>query len=291
MMNKPQTVLVTGATGNQGSAVAKALLKHNHKVIALTRNKESDAAKGLQRLGAKIIEGSLDTPELLIDTLKQADTLFLMGSPIETSVAQEAAQGIAIAEAAKAANIGHLVYSSVANANKNTGIPHFESKFAIEQHIRSLGVPFTICAPVAFMENVVAPWSIEAFKTGKIVQALPSEIKLQQLSLRNLGEFVVSVIEKRESVFGQRYDIAGDEVSGNEMAEILTQATRQTISYESFPTAELRKFDDDMATMFDWLNNIGYDVDIEKLHEKFNDVNWQNYNQWAASTNWSVLNH
>ena len=291
MMNQPQTVFVIGATGNQGGAVARALLKHNHNVIALTRNKESDAAKGLQQLGAKIIEGSLDTPELLIDTLKQADTLFLMGSPIDTSVAQETAQGIAIAEAAKAANIGHLVYSSVANANKNTGIPHFESKFAIEQHIQSLGVPFTICAPVAFMENVVAPWSIEAFKTGKIVQALPSEIKLQQLSLRNLGEFVVSVIEKRESVFGQRYDIAGDEVSGDEMAETLTQATRQKISYESFPTAELRKFDDDMATMFDWLNNIGYDVDIEKLHEEFNDVNWQNYNQWAASTNWSVLNH
>ena len=290
-MNQPQTVFVIGATGNQGGAVARALLKHNHNVIALTRNKESDAAKGLQQLGAKIIEGSLDTPELLIDTLKQADTLFLMGSPIDTSVAQETAQGIAIAEAAKAANIGHLVYSSVANANKNTGIPHFESKFAIEQHIQSLGVPFTICAPVAFMENVVAPWSIEAFKTGKIVQALPSEIKLQQLSLRNLGEFVVSVIEKRESVFGQRYDIAGDEVSGNEMADILTKATRQTISYESFPTAELRKFDDDMATMFDWLNNIGYDVDMEKLHEEFNDVNWQNYNQWAESANWSVLNH
>ena len=291
MMNKPQTVFVTGATGNQGGAVARALLKHNHHVIALTRNKESDAAKGLQQLGAKIIEGSLDTPELLIDTLKQADTLFLMGSPIETSLAQETAQGIAIAEAAKAANIGHLVYSSVANANKNTGIPHFESKFSIEQHIQSLGIPFTICAPVAFMENVVAPWSIEAFKTGKIVQALPSEIKLRQLSLRNFGEFVTSIIEKRESVFGQRFDIAGDEVSGDEMAEILTQATRQAISYESFPTTELRKFDDDMATMFEWLNNIGYDVDIEKLHDKFNDVNWQNYNQWAESTNWSVLNH
>ena len=141
------------------------------------------------------------------------------------------------------------------------------------------------------MENVVAPWSIEAFKARKIVQALPGEIKLQQLSLSNLGEFVTSVIEKREAVFGQRFDIAGDQVSGNEMADILTQATGQTITYESFPTDELRKFDDDMAAMFDWLANIGYDVDRQKLHEKFSDVNWINYSTWAASTNWSVLNH
>lgn len=290
-MNKPLTVFVTGATGNQGGAIAKALIQRNHNVVALTRNKESVAAKALEKLGTEIVEGSLDAPELLIDTLTRVDTLFLMGSPMETSVEQETARGIAIAETAKAANVGHLVYSSVANADKNTGIPHFESKYKVEQHIRSLDIPFTICAPVAFMENVVAPWSIDAFKARKIVQALPSEIKLQQISLRNLGEFVVSIIEKRAAVFGQRFDIASDEISGDEMANILTQATHQTISYESFPTSELRKFDDDMATMFEWLAKIGYDVDIRKLHELFSDVNWQNYTQWAESANWSVLNH
>ena len=290
-MIKPLTVFVTGATGNQGGAVARALIKNNHKVVALTRNKESAAANELAKLGAEVIEGSLDAPQLLIDTLKRVDTLFLMGSPMETSVEQETAHGIAIADAAKAANVGHLVYSSVANADKNTGIPHFESKYKVEQYIRSLDIPFTICAPVAFMENLVAPWSIDAFKARKIVQALPGEIKLQQVSLRNLGEFVADIIEKRADVFGQRFDIAGDEVSGNEMANILTSATQQTISYESFPTSELRKFSGDMATMFEWLAHAGYDVDMRKLHNRFNNVDWQNYNQWAESANWSVLNH
>lgn len=289
-MTKPLTVFVTGATGNQGGAVARALINNNHKVVALTRNKESAAANELAKLGAEIIEGSLDAPQRLIDTLKRVDTLFLMGSPLETSVEQETAQGIAIADAAKAANVGHLVYSSVANADKNTGIPHFESKYNVEQYIRSLDIPFTICAPVAFMENVVAPWSIDAFKAHKIVQALPGEIKLLQVSLRNLGEFVADIIEKRADVFGQRFDIAGDEVSGNEMANILTNATQQTISYESFPVSELRKFNDDMATMFEWLADAGYDVDMHKLHHRFNTINWQNYNQWAASANWSILN-
>ena len=288
-MTQSLTVFVTGATGNQGGAVARALIKNNHKVVALTRNKESAAANELVKLGAKVVEGSLDAPQLLIDTLKGVDTLFLMGSPIETSLERETAQGIAIAKAAKAANVDHLIYSSVANADKNTGIPHFESKYKVEQYIRSLDIPFTISAPVAFMENVVAPWSIDAFKDCKIIQALPNDIKLQQISLRNMGEFVADIIEKRSSVFGQRFNIAGDEVSGDEMADILTNATRQTISYESFPTSELRKFDDDMATMFEWLAKTGYDVDMRKLHDRFNNINWQNYNQWAESTDWSIF--
>jgi len=288
-MNQSLTVFVTGATGNQGGAVARALIENHHQVVALTRNKASVAANALAKLGAEIVEGSLDSPERLINTLKGVDTLFLMGSPMETSIEKETAQGIAMAKAAKAANVGHLVYSSVANADKNTGIPHFESKYTVEQTIRSLDIPFTICAPVAFMENVVAPWSIDAFKDRKIVQALSNEIKLKQLSLKNLGEFVADIIEKRSNVFGQRFDIAGDEVTGNEMSDILTNATRQTISYESFPTSELRKFDDDMATMFEWLANVGYDVDMHKLHDRFNNIHWQNYTQWAESADWSVL--
>lgn len=290
-MNKPLAVFVTGATGNQGGAVARALIKNKHKVLALTRNKELAAAKELAKLGAEVIEGSLNAPELLADTLKHVDTLFLMGNPIGSSVAQETTQGIAFAKAAKAANIGHIVYSSVANADKNTGIPHFESKYKIEQHIRSLDIPFTICAPVAFMENVVAPWAIDAFKARKIIQALPGEIKLQQISLKNLGEFVADIIEKRAAVFGQRFDIAGDEISGIEMADILTKAIHQEISYQSIPTPELRKVSDDMATMFEWLAETGYDVDIHKLHDNFNNINWQTYSQWAKSVNWSVLNH
>ena len=288
-MTKQLTVLVSGATGNQGGAVARALINNHHKVRALTRNKQSTAAQKLAKLGAELIEGSLDDPQYITNALKGVDTFFLMGSPMETGVEHEAKQGIALADAAKNANVGHLVYSSVANADKNTGIPHFESKYKVEKYIRSLGVPFTICAPVAFMDNVVAPWSIDAFKAGKIIQALPGDIKLQQISIRNLGELVARIIEKRTAVFGQRFDIAGDEVSGNDMADILTNTTHRTIVYESLPVSELRKVSDDMATMFEWLAKAGYNVDIQALHNRFDDVKWQTYSQWADATDWSVL--
>ena len=288
-MSKQLTVLITGATGNQGGAVARALTNKGHKVRALTRNKHSPAAKNLAELGADLIEGNLDNPKPIVDALQGVDTFYLMGSPMEIGVEGETEQGIALADAAKAANVGHLVYGSVANADKDTGIPHFESKYKVEQHIRSLGIPFTISAPVAFMDNVIAPWSIDALMARKIVQAMPGDIKLQQVSVQNIGEFVASLIDKREVVFDQRLDIAGDELMGSEMADILTQVTQHTIRYENFPTSVLREQSEDMAAMFEWFVKVGYDVDIPALHKTFDDVNWQNYTQWAKSQDWRFL--
>ena len=74
--------------------------------------------------------------------------------------------GNSAAEAAKDAGVGHLVYSSVADTNKKTGVPHFESKYLVEKHIAGLGIPYTISAPASFMENIVAPWSIGALRQG-----------------------------------------------------------------------------------------------------------------------------
>ena len=88
--------------------------------------------------------------------------MFLMGNSYEAGTEEETRQGIIAAEAAKSAGVGHLIYSSVADANKKTGIPHFESKYLVEKHVAGLGIPYTISAPVAFMENIVAPWSIGA---------------------------------------------------------------------------------------------------------------------------------
>ena len=92
--------------------------------------------------------------------------MFLMGNSYESGTEQETRQGIVAAEAAKAAGVGHLIYSSVAGANKKTGIPHFESKHLVEKHIAGLGIPYTISAPASFMENIVAPWSIGALSQG-----------------------------------------------------------------------------------------------------------------------------
>ncbi len=288
-MTKKLTVLVTGATGNQGGAVVQALLASGHNVRALTRNTESSRARRLADQGIELIQGNLDNARSLDVALQEVDSFYLMGSPQEDGVDSETKQGIALADAAKAANVGHLVYGSVANADLNTGIPHFDSKYKIEEYIKTLGVPYTISAPVFFMDNVIAPWALDTLKGGKIMQPMPDDRTLQQVSVKNIGEFVASLISRREEVFGKRFDFAGDELSGDECASTLTRITGSKVIYEALPVSVVRKQSDDMAAMFEWFDRVGYNVDISDLHMNFSDVNWQSYSQWVESQDWQFL--
>jgi uncharacterized protein YbjT (DUF2867 family) len=288
-MTKKLTVLVSGATGNQGGAVTQALLASGHKVRALTRNTESSRARRLADQGVELMQGNLDDAKSLGRALQGTDSFYLMGSPQEIGVDGETKQGIALANAAKGANVGHLVYGSVANADLDTGIPHFDSKYQVEEHIKTLGVPYTISAPAFFMDNVIAPWALDALKGGKIKQAMPADRALQQVSVKNIGEFVASLISRREEVFGKRFDFAGDEITGDECATTLTRITGHHVIYEALPVSVVKQQSDDMAAMFEWFDRIGYNVDIPELHRSFSDVNWQSYSQWAESQDWQFL--
>ena len=282
-------VLVSGATGNQGGAVARALLATGHKVRALTRNTESSPAKRLAEQGVELIRGNLDDAESVRRALEGADSFYLMGTPQEGGVEGEAKQGIELANAAKAAGVGHLVYGSVANADLDTGIPHFDSKYKVEKHIKTLEIPYTISAPVFFMDNVVAPWSLDTLKGGKIMLAMPSHRSLQQVSVKNIGEFVASLIGRREEVFEKRIDFAGDELTGSECAATLTRITGHQIIYEALPVSVVKDQDDDMGAMFEWFDSVGYNIDVPELHKSFSDVDWQSYSRWVDSQDWQFL--
>src|ERR1700741_140705 len=208
-MSNKRSVLVTGATGQQGGAVARALLARGHRVKALTRKPDSDAARQLMSAGADLVTGDLGDKASVLKAASGVDTVFLMGNVNEAGTEEETRQGIIAAEAAKAAGVGHLIYSSVADANKKTGIPHFESKHLVERHVAGLGIPYTISAPVAFMENILAPWSIGALSQGTYAFAVPPKRPRQLVALADIGAFNAVLVERRDEVFGKRFDYAG----------------------------------------------------------------------------------
>jgi uncharacterized protein YbjT (DUF2867 family) len=289
-MTTKRSVLVTGATGQQGGAVARALLSRGHRVKALTRNPNSVAAQQLVTAGADIVEGDLGDAASIAKAANGVDTMFLMGTITEGGVEEETRHGIVAADAAKLAGVGHLIYSSVADADKNTGIPHFESKYLVEKHVAKLGIPYTISAPVAFMENFVAPWSIGALRQGTHAFAIPPKRVLQLVALADIGAFVAALVERREEMFGKRFDFAGDELSGEKQAQILSQAIGRPINYQEIPIAAARQQSEDAALMFEWFDRVGYDVDIAALHRNFPEVRWHSFGDWAREFDWSVLN-
>jgi uncharacterized protein YbjT (DUF2867 family) len=288
-MSAKRSILVTGCTGQQGGAVARALLSKGYRVKALTRKPDSDAARRLMSAGADVVTGDLGDAASVQRAANGVDAMFLMGNSYESGTREETRQGILAAEAAKAAGVGHLIYSSVADANKKTGIPHFESKHLVEKFIAGLGIPYTVSAPVAFMENIVAPWSIGALRQGTHAFAMPANRVLQIVAVADIGAFVAALVERRDQVFGKRFDLAGDELSGEERAKILSHAIGRPIAYQEIPIATARQQSEDAALMFEWFDRVGYDADISALRRDFSEVRWHRLVDWAHEFDWAVL--
>jgi uncharacterized protein YbjT (DUF2867 family) len=282
-------VLVTGATGKQGGACVEALLNRGHKVRALTRNSASSAANRLRERGVDIVVGDFTDRDSLVRAGLGADAVYAMSTPYEQGAEKEIAQGINIADAARAARVGYFVYSSVASANRRTGIEHFDGKYAVEKHLQASGVPYTIVAPVFFMENYLQPWTLSSLRQGKLAMAMPANRSLQQIAVADIGAFVAAVIERSGTVQGHRFDIAGDELTGDQAAAILSKATGREIRYEGFPPDVLRAQSAEMARMFGWFDSTGYAADIKSLRSDFPEVTWHTFEQWAREQDWSVL--
>ena len=288
-MATSRLVLVTGATGKQGGAVVEALLTRGHQVRALTRNSASPAANRLREHGVEIAVGDFSDQDSLVRAARVADAVYAMSTPYEQGAEKETAQGIAVTHAVKAAGVAHFIYSSVASANRATGISHFDGKYAVEKHLQASGVPYTIVAPVFFMENLLQPWMLLGVRQGKLAMALPARRLLQQITVADIGAFVAAVIERGDPVFGRRFDIAGDELTGKVAAAILSKATGREVHYEGFPPEVLRAQSEDLALMFEWFDSTGYTADIKSLRRDFPEVKWHTFEQWARQQDWSVL--
>jgi uncharacterized protein YbjT (DUF2867 family) len=289
-MPNPLTVLVTGATGTQGGALSRRLLERGHRVRALTRKPEAPAAQALRKLGAEPVAGNFEDRESLVRAMTGVDAVFIMSTPFEAGMEAETRQGIAAADAAKAAGVKHLVYTSVAGANQKTGIPHFDSKARVEEYLQKLGVPYTVLAPVFFQENLVSPLWLPAMKSqGVLPMALPARRKLQQISAAEIGAFAALVLERRAEFLGKRIELASNELTGEEVAQVLSRASGKEIRYVELPLAQVRAMSEDMALMFEWFDKVGYSADIAALRRDYPEVGWRSFEEWARALDWKAL--
>ncbi|WP_224243041.1 NmrA/HSCARG family protein [Hyalangium gracile] len=288
-MSKSLTVLVTGATGQQGGAVARALLKKGHKVRALTRKPDSQGALELKKLGAELAIGNFDDRDSLVKAMTGTDAVFIMSTPFEAGMDTETRQGISAVDAAKAAGVKHVVYTSVGGANQKTGIPHFDSKFRVEEYLVKSGLPHTIIAPVFFRENLVSPMFGGGLKQGVVAMALPAKRPLQQIGVDEIGAFGALVIERREAFLGKRIDLASNELTGEQVAQAFSSASGKPLKYVEVPLAQMRAMSEDMALMFEWFDKVGYNADIPALRRDYPEVGWRSFEEWAKAQDWKRL--
>jgi uncharacterized protein YbjT (DUF2867 family) len=202
----------------------------------------------------------------------------------ERGTAGEVADGIAIAEAAKAASVRHLVYSSVGGAERQTGIPHFESKREVEQYIQRLGIPAPFVRPTFFYENLLAGPPAPQDGTITVRLPLPDGIPLQMVAVADIGIVAAAVLIDPSRVSGDAVEIAGDELTGAQIAAIFGHQAAMPARYEPLPLDAAG--DDDMRAMFSWFTNLpAYQADRALTAEL--DPQVQSFEQWLGRT-WSA---
>jgi uncharacterized protein YbjT (DUF2867 family) len=275
-----QPILVLGATGGQGGAVAAALLDGGVRVRAMVRRPGEPRARRLAERGVEVVGGSLDDRSALVAAMAGVGAVFALTTPFEAGVDAEVAQGRAIVAAAVDAQVPHLVFSSVAGADQHTGVPHFESKAIIEKDLAASGLPYTVTAPTYFFDNALG--GIDRINAGILDVPLAADHTLQQLGRPDLGAFVAKVLRDPTRYVGQRIELASDAVTPAQMAEMIGTAVGRPVRHEQTPLESIGN--PDMYAMWRFLNGPGYQVDIEALHKANPDIPWMSFADWVQRT-------
>lgn len=265
-----KTILVTGATGQQGGAVTRHLLKSNFKVRALVRDENKPASQELKKLGVEVIQGNMTDTAALDKAMEGVYGVFSVQNYWEHGYDGELNQGKAVADAAKKAGVKHFVQSSVGGAERLTKLPHFDVKFEIEEYLKELNLPTTVLRPVFFMENFntfSAP--VEADGKFTLTIAMKPETKLQMITVDDIGAITALVLSEPDKYIGKEIELAGDELTMPEVAAAFSKVKGKEYVFNELPMDAMRSYNEEFANMFQWFIDKGYEANIPELKKMY----------------------
>jgi uncharacterized protein YbjT (DUF2867 family) len=282
--NIERLILVCGATGKQGGAVARSLLERGFRIRALTRDPHKPEAQALADQGAEVVPGDMEDRSSMERALVEGIYgVFSVQNFWETGYDSEVQQGKIVADAAKAAGVEHFVYSSVGSAHRQTRIPHFESKWEVENHVRQIGLPYTILRPVFFMQNW--EWTRQMILGGTLAQPFDPNKPFQQVAVEDVGAFAAIAFENPDRWIGREVDLAGDEQTMPEIADTFGRVIGREVSYYQVPWDQFEEQMGEEATLnFRWINDVGYEADIAALQQEYPELT--TFERYLRSHGW-----
>jgi uncharacterized protein YbjT (DUF2867 family) len=276
--NSPREILVSGATGQQGGAVARSLLQRGFHVRGLSR----DPSKSSGGLDPRIhwVEGNLQDAASLETALRGAagfylvTTPFVAGSQVPPDVEGEVRSGAVALEAAQRAKTPQVVMSTVMGLRGLTqpiGIPHLDSKLRIEQTARALGLPITIVRPSFFMENFFQPWVLGPLRAGVVSAPLKPTTKVPMVAVQDIGEIVARAFEQPERRIGTEVDLQAEANTYPEAVALLNQRLGTSARFVEMSDEDaLRFIGPDMQKMFRGFDRGVPRVDVAALERDWN---------------------
>jgi uncharacterized protein YbjT (DUF2867 family) len=253
-MTVSKIIFVTGATGNQGGAVARSLIRNGFRVKALTRHPTSPRAQHLKSINAEIIEGDLNEPKSFRNHLENVDGLFSVQTFVN-GIEKEIKQGCHLIDLAKEHKIPHFLYSSVSGADLPHGIPHWESKYKIENYLKASGIAFTIIRPASFFENFLIPQVYSRLMKGKLVHPVNGDVVQQFISADDIGKISVKIFNDLQKYKDATITIAAEQMDLRTAASCFSDVLGKQIVYQKLPMIITRLvMGKTLYKMFKWVN-------------------------------------
>ncbi len=273
-MDQKKIIAVVGATGAQGGGLVRAILsdrKSGYRVRALTRKPVSDKAKELEKMGAEVVKTDIDDVESLKKAFEGAHGAFCVTNFWEHfSPKKEYEQARNMAQAAKHAGVKHVIWSTLEDTRRRVHlrdprmptlmeeykVPHFDAKGEADELFRDLDVPTTFLLTSFYWENLIS-FGMGPMKgpDGKLVFTLPmADRKLPGIAVEDIGKCAYSIFRRGNEFLGKTVGIAGEHLTGEEMAAALTRAVGQEVRYNAIEPEEYRALGfpgaDDLGNMF-----------------------------------------
>ncbi|WP_242927141.1 NmrA/HSCARG family protein [Pontibacter vulgaris] len=307
-MADKKIIAVFGATGAQGGGVAHAILndaKGEFAVRAITRDAISEKAKELAGLGAEVITADIDDPESIKQALNGAyGAYFVTFFWDHFSPEKEMAEAKSMAEAAKAAGLKHVIWSTLEDTRKwvpleddrmptlqgNYKVPHFDAKGEADKFFTDLGVPTTFLRASFYWDNFVHfGMGPKKGPDGKLYITFPlDDKKMAGIASEDIGKCAYGIFKKGEELIGKTIGVAGEQLTGQEMAEKFTKALGQEVLYNNVSPETYRSFGfpgaDDLGNMFQFYR------DFDQVCNSVRDVGFskelnpelKSFDRWLA---------
>jgi len=245
-MAKP-IIAVTGATGFQGGSVVRFLMNDGKYAIrAITRDPNSEKAKALSTKypGIEIVKASLDDPSSLRSALKGAYGVFGVTNYWEHGDDAETKQGVNLVDAAKEAGVKHFVWSTLDNGDPS--VPHWVSKWRVDEHLKASGVPRTSLYTAFYLENVTS--FVKPSKVGEDTYLLPISILPDEpiftYPARDTGAWVVAALNDPDRWINKDLRVVTEWLTTRQMAETMSKVTGKTVLHMDLDQAGFERTKD-----------------------------------------------
>jgi uncharacterized protein YbjT (DUF2867 family) len=260
-----RVIVVTGATGLQGSAVTRHLLADGWSVRALTRNPASKRAQALAARGAELARGDMDDVASLRPVLAGAYGVYSVQNPFISGPEREVRQGAHVADVAKEMGVQHFVYGSAGVGRKGTGVQSWETKLRIKEHMQALALPLTVLRPMAFMELMTSKEFFPAVAAWHVMPALMGASRpMGWLYADDLGAIAARVFAAPHAFVGRDLSLASDVQSLDRCRAIYRAVMGRNPPRFPLPAWLFGRFGfvgRDLTTMWRWLRTAAIELD------------------------------